>query len=238
MYTPEGKIEQHDLTEEYIPIVRRHALSLRVRLPANIELDDLIQAGYLGLLEAMQRYDESSGTPFQAFANSRIRGAMIDELRTRDWLPRSVRRRARELDECVTQLEQCLGRPPAEREIVETLGLEVGDYHALLNDTNNGLHLPLEQLAEEGWEPMADVDGVGNPHLEAAYGEQREELVAAIEDLPEREKLLLALYYQKELNLKEIGSLMGVSESRVCQLHSQAVGRIRSRFRATMLEEA
>jgi RNA polymerase sigma factor for flagellar operon FliA len=238
MYTPQGKIEQRDLTEEYIPIVRRHALSLRVRLPANIDLDDLIQAGYLGLLEAMQRYDESSGTPFQAFANSRIRGAMIDELRTRDWLPRSVRRRARELDECVTQLQQSLGRAPAEYEIVEALGLDVDEYHALLNDTNNGLHLPLEQLAEEGWEPMADTDGEGNPHLEAAYGEQREELMAAIEDLPEREKLLLALYYQEEMNLKEIGSLMGVSESRVCQLHSQAVGRIRSRFRATMLEEA
>jgi RNA polymerase sigma factor for flagellar operon FliA len=236
MYTAKGKIEQRDLTEEYIPIVRRHALSLRVRLPSNIELDDLIQAGYLGLLDAMQRYDEQSGTPFAAFANARIRGAMIDELRTRDWLPRSVRRRARELDECIAHLEQCFGRPPTEREIIDHMGLEVDEYHDLLADTNNGLLLPLEQLAEEGWEPNADANGTGYPHLEAIFGEQREDLIEAIEQLPEREKMLLALYYQEELNLKEIGSLMGVSESRVCQLHSQAVGRIRARLSAEMLE--
>ncbi|TGD70833.1 RNA polymerase sigma factor FliA [Mangrovimicrobium sediminis] len=231
MYTAKGKIEQRDLAEEYIPIVRRHALSLRVRLPASIDLEDLIQAGYLGLLDAMQRFDESSGTPFQAFASARIRGAMIDELRTRDWLPRSVRRKARALDESIAHLEQKYGRPPDEREIIDYMDMDVDEYHDLLTDTNNGLLLPLEQLVEEGWEPQGNGEG-GNPYLEALYGEQREELIEAIDVLPEREKLLLALYYQEDLNLKEIGALMGVSESRVCQLHSQAVGRIRSRLQA------
>ncbi len=232
MYTAKGKIEQRDLAEEYIPIVRRHALSLRVRLPASIDLEDLIQAGYLGLLDAMQRFDESSGTPFQAFASARIRGAMIDELRTRDWLPRSVRRKARALDESIAHLEQKYGRPPDEREIIDYMDMDVDEYHDLLTDTNNGLLLPLEQLVEEGWEPQGNGEGGGNPYLEALYGEQREELIEAIEQLPEREKLLLALYYQEDLNLKEIGALLGVSESRVCQLHSQAVGRIRSRLQA------
>jgi RNA polymerase sigma factor for flagellar operon FliA len=237
MYTAKGKIKQRDLTEEYIPLVRRHALSLRVRLPANIEFDDLLQAGYLGLLDAMQRFDESCGTAFQAFASQRIRGAMIDELRTRDWLPRSVRRKARALDDCISHLEQQLCRPPREREIIEYMGISVEEYHDLLGDTNNGLLLPLEQLAEEGWEPQGGDAAGENPYQEAIYGEQMDDLIAAIDQLPERERFLMALYYQEELNLKEIGVLMGVSESRVCQLHSQAVGRIRSRMRTEMLRD-
>jgi len=237
MYTAKGKIEQRDLAEEYIPIVRRHALSLRVKLPDNIELDDLIQAGYVGLLDAMQRFDETAGTPFQAFASSRIRGAMIDELRVRDWLPRSVRRKARSLDECITVLEQQLGRPAQEKEIIEYMGIGVEEYHDLLSDTNNGLILPLEQLAEEGWEPQGSDKSSNGPYLEAVYGEQLDDLIEAIDYLPEREKLLMALYYQEDLNLKEIGQLMGVSESRVCQLHSQAVGRIRSRMHVEVVKD-
>ncbi|AQA20195.1 RNA polymerase sigma factor FliA [Halioglobus japonicus] len=234
MYTAKGQLEQRDLAEEYIPIVRRHALSLRVRLPASIELDDLVQAGYLGLLEAMQRFDENNGTPFQAYASARIRGAMVDELRSRDWLPRSVRRRAREMEAVVSRLEQSLGHPPSESDIAAAMGIDLEDYLHLLADTNNGLILPLAQLAEQGWEPGDDADEDGTPYLDALYEEQHEHLVAAVEAVPERERLLLALYYQEDLNLKEIGSLMGVSESRVCQLHSQAVARIRSRLGRTM----
>lgn len=237
MYTAKGRIEQRDLAEEYIPMVRRQALSLQVRLPSNIELDDLIQAGYLGLLDAMRRFDETSGTPFQAFASSRVRGAMIDELRTRDWLPRSVRRKARMVEESISFLQQTLGRPPQEKEIIEHMGIDVEEYYELLSDTNNGLLLPLEQLAEEGWEPHQAGDGADTPFLQAVYSEQREGLVEAIEMLPEREKMLMALYYQEELNLKEIGQIMGVSESRVCQLHSQAISRIRTRLRVETFKD-
>ena len=229
MYTAKGKIEQNDLIAEYIPLVRRQALALRVKLPSNIELEDLIQAGYIGLLDALGRFDESAGTPFQAFASLRIRGAMIDELRTRDWLPRSVRRNARSMDECIASLEQTLGRPPTEPEIAQRMGMEMDEYRQLLSDTNNGLLLPLEQLAEEGWEPESSSDGKDSPFSEVFDDEQRRTLIEVIDNLPEREKMLMALYYQEELNLKEIGAIMGVSESRVCQLHSQAIARIRSK---------
>ena len=172
MYTAQGKINHDALLEEHLPAVRRQALALQVKLPSGIDLDDLIQAGTVGLLDALQRFDANAGASFSTFASQRIRGAMIDELRTRDWLPRSVRRNARAVDQCVHRLEQKLGRP----------------------------------------------------------AEQREQLTAAIETLPEREKLLLALYYQEELNLKEIGAVLGVTESRVCQLHSQAVSRLRAKL--------
>ena len=238
MYTQKGKIDQNELVKQYIPMVRRQALSLQVRLPSNIELDDLIQSGYIGLLDAMTRFDESSGATFQTFATARVRGAMIDELRTRDWLPRSVRRKSRSLVETINQLEQTLGRSPTEREIIAKLDMSPEDYYGLLNDTNNGLLLPLEQLAEEGWEPHAGFEDSDLPFSDTLYHEQRDSLIKAIEALPDREKLLLALYYQEELNLKEIGSIMGVSESRVCQLHSQAIARIRSRFRINSVIEA
>jgi len=237
MYTAKGKIDQHDLIEEYIPLVRRQALTLQVRLPSSIELDDLIQAGYLGLLDAMGRFDETCGTPFQAFAAARVRGAMIDELRTRDWLPRSVRRKARALDGAIKHLEQKLGSPPTEKQIMAHMGIGADEYYDLLSDTNNGLLLPLEQLAEEGWEPHDPGDGGDTPFLQTLYGEQREALIEAIDFLPDREKMLMALYYQEELNLKEIGQIMGVSESRVCQLHSQALGRIRSKLRIEAVVE-
>ena len=122
MYTAQGKIDQHALIEQYMPMVRRHALSLQVRLPASVELDDLVQAGMLGLLDAMGRYDNSHGASFSTYANQRIRGAMIDELRSRDWMPRSVRRNARALDQAVRRLEQHLGRAPDEREIAQEMG--------------------------------------------------------------------------------------------------------------------
>ncbi|TNE78510.1 MAG: RNA polymerase sigma factor FliA [Gammaproteobacteria bacterium] len=235
MYTAKGKIEQNDLVAEYIPLVRRQALALRVKLPSNIELDDLIQAGYIGLLDALGRFDESAGTPFQAFASLRIRGAMIDELRTRDWLPRSVRRNARSMEECISTLEQELGRAPSEPEIAARMGMDMEEYRQLLADTNNGLLLPLEQLAEEGWEPESSADGKDSPFFEVFDGEQRQALIDVIDNLPEREKMLMALYYQEELNLKEIGAIMGVSESRVCQLHSQAISRIRGKLRLESL---
>ncbi|PRY64563.1 RNA polymerase sigma-28 (SigD/FliA/WhiG) subunit [Vreelandella songnenensis] len=229
MYTAQGRIQQRELLTQYMPLVRRHALTLQVRLPASIELDDLIQAGTVGLLEALSRFDATQGASFATFASQRIRGAMLDELRTRDWLPRSVRRAARAVDDTIRRLEQQLGRPPEEGEIARDLDMPLNEYQQLLNDTNSGQLLPFEELVADGSEP-ASFDAGNLPFDQLLGDQQRETLVAAIDALPEREKLLMALYYQEELNLKEVGAVLGVTESRVSQLHSQAISRLRARL--------
>lgn len=230
MYTAQGKIDQGALLEQYLPIVRRQALALQVKLPASVELDDLIQAGMVGLLDCLSRYDAKHGASFTTYASQRIRGAMIDELRSRDWVPRSVRRNARALDEAIRRLEQRLGRPADEREIATELDVELEEYHQILGDANGGQLLPFEEIVAEGGEPAAGAGAPPSPFAALADSQQRGRLVEAIEQLPEREKLLLGLYYQEELNLKEIGAVLGVSESRVCQLHSQAVSRLRAKL--------
>ncbi len=230
VYTSKGKIHQDALIEQYLPEVRRIALSLQVRLPASIELNDLIQAGVVGLIESMGRFDQSVGASFSTFASQRIRGAMIDELRTRDWMPRSVRRRARDMDACIRHLEQQLGRPPVEREIAEALEMSMEEYRQLLSDTNSGDLLPLDDLIGARVDEEFGETRSSSPFEELLDSQQRERLVEAIDALPEREKILMSLYYQKEMNLKEIGVIMGVTESRVCQLHSQAVSRLRSKL--------
>jgi RNA polymerase sigma factor for flagellar operon FliA len=229
MYTAQGRIKQSELLTQYMPLVRRQALTLQVRLPASIELDDLIQAGMVGLLEALGRFDATQGATFATFASQRIRGAMVDELRTRDWLPRSVRRSARAVDSAVRHLEQQLGRAPEENEIARHLEMPLVEYQQLLNDTNSGQLLPFEELVAEGSEPVSNELG-NSPFEQLLDGQQRQTLIDAIEALPEREKLLMALYYQEELNLKEVGAVLGVTESRVSQLHSQAVSRLRARL--------
>jgi RNA polymerase sigma factor for flagellar operon FliA len=229
MYTAQGRIKQSELLTQYMPLVRRQALTLQVRLPASIELDDLIQAGMVGLLEALGRFDATQGATFATFASQRIRGAMVDELRTRDWLPRSVRRSARAVDSAVRHLEQQLGRAPEENEIARHLEMPLVEYQQLLNDTNSGQLLPFEELVAEGSEPVSNELG-DSPFEQLLDGQQRQTLIDAIEALPEREKLLMALYYQEELNLKEVGAVLGVTESRVSQLHSQAVSRLRARL--------
>ncbi|WP_110656221.1 RNA polymerase sigma factor FliA [Salinicola halimionae] len=230
MYTAQGKINQTALIEQYMPMVRRHALSLQVRLPASVELDDLIQAGMLGLLDALGRYDDSHGASFSTYANQRIRGAMIDELRSRDWMPRSVRRSARALDQAVRRLEQQLGRAPDEREIAREMGISSDEYHRLLTDSNNGFLLAYDESETENGVASVAETSTPSPLASLLDADNRANVMAAIDALPEREKLLLGLYYQEELNLKEIGAVLGVSESRVCQLHSQAVARLRSRL--------
>ncbi|MCH4812249.1 RNA polymerase sigma factor FliA [Vreelandella neptunia] len=229
MYTAQGRIKQSELLTQYMPLVRRQALTLQVRLPASIELDDLIQAGMVGLLEALGRFDATQGATFATFASQRIRGAMMDELRTRDWLPRSVRRSARAVDSAVRQLEQQLGRAPEENEIALHLDMPLSEYQQLLNDTNSGQLLPFEELVADGGEPVSN-ELSNSPFEQLLDGQQRQTLIDAIEALPEREKLLMALYYQEELNLKEVGAVLGVTESRVSQLHSQAVSRLRARL--------
>ncbi|MFC2972568.1 RNA polymerase sigma factor FliA [Azotobacter bryophylli] len=227
MYTAQGKLRQRDLLEQHLPLVRRQALNLQTRLPASVELDDLIQAGTIGLLDALSRYDVGQGASFATFASQRIRGAMLDELRSRDWVPRSVRRNARELEDTMRRLQQRLGRPPEEREVAAAMGLDLDEYRQLLMDTNGSQLVAIDELGEDEIDAMSSGH-YASPFAELAEGRDRERLVKAIEALPEREKLVLGLYYQEDLNLKEIGAVLRVSESRVCQLHSQAVSRLRS----------
>lgn len=233
LYTAEGVMDKHSLWQRYVPLVRHEALRLQVRLPASVELDDLLQAGGIGLLNAVERYDALQGTAFTTYAVQRIRGAMLDELRSRDWVPRSVRRNAREVAQAIGQLEQELGRNATETEVAERLGIDIADYRQMLLDTNNSQLFSYDEWREEhgdSIELVTDDHQRENPLQQLLDSNLRQRVMEAIETLPEREKLVLTLYYQEELNLKEIGAVLEVGESRVSQLHSQAIKRLRTKL--------
>ena len=213
--------------------MRHEALRLQVRLPASVELDDLLQAGGIGLLNAIERYDSLQGTAFTTYAVQRIRGAMLDELRSRDWVPRSVRRNAREVAQAMQKLEQHLGRPATESELAQRLGITLAEYRQILLDTNNSQLFSYDEWREEqgeNAERLLEGHEEANPLHHLLEGSLRQRVIEAIEALPEREKMVLTLYYQEELNLKEIGAVLEVGESRVSQLHSQAIKRLRAKL--------
>ena len=218
------------LIEEHAPLVKKIALHLMGRLPASVQLEDLMQAGMIGLLEAAQRYSSGKGATFETYAGIRIRGAMVDEIRKGDWVPRSVHRNARKIAAAIKTVEDRTGREAQDVEVAEELGMELDDYHASLADSNSGRLFSLDELNESGELPLQEVETSGNPLEGISSNAFRQHLAEAIEGLPEREKLVLSLYYQEELNLKEIGAVLGVSESRVSQIHSQAALRLRGRL--------
>ncbi|MFW5392123.1 RNA polymerase sigma factor FliA [Yersinia sp. 2544 StPb PI] len=233
LYTAEGIIDKNSLWQRYVPLVRHEALRLQVRLPASVELDDLLQAGGIGLLNAVERYDALQGTAFTTYAVQRIRGAMLDELRSRDWAPRSVRRNAREVASAMQQVEQRVGRPATEQEVAQILDINLAEYRQILLDTNNSQLFSYDEWREEhgeSVEPLLEGHEDANPLQHLLEGNLRQRVIEAIEALPEREKMVLTLYYQEELNLKEIGAVLEVGESRVSQLHSQAIKRLRARL--------
>ncbi|MGT3281200.1 RNA polymerase sigma factor FliA [Yersinia enterocolitica] len=233
LYTAEGVMNKNSLWQRYVPLVRHEALRLQVRLPASVELDDLLQAGGIGLLNAVERYDALQGTAFTTYAVQRIRGAMLDELRSRDWAPRSVRRNAREVASAMQKVEQRLGRPATEQEVAQNLDIDLTEYRQILLDTNNSQLFSYDEWREEhgeSVEPMLEGHEDANPLQHLLEGNLRQRVIEAIEALPEREKMVLTLYYQEELNLKEIGAVLEVGESRVSQLHSQAIKRLRARL--------
>lgn len=235
LYTAESVINKNSLWERYYPLIRHEALKLQVRLPASVDIDDLIQAGGIGLLHAVERFDAMQGATFATYAVQRIRGAMLDELRGRDWAPRSVRRQAREITKAVRALEQSLGRAATEQEIADSLQMDIAEYRQVLTDTNNSQLFSYDEWHEihgESCEPVRDDDDGGNPLGLLVDESLRHQVVEAIKQLPEREKLVLTLYYQEELNLKEIGAVLEVGESRVSQLHSQAIKRLRARLKS------
>lgn len=230
MYTAQGALVQEQLVLQYAPLVKRIAYHLLLRLPASVQVDDLIQNGMLGLLDAMGRY-EDVGAQFETYAVQRIRGAMLDGLRDDDSLPRSLRREIRRVEAAIQKLEHRHGRHPTEAELSGALDMTLAEYQKLLYDARGHQLLYLEDLSGDGDEDFLDHNAAGNSPDPLALlddANMRAALVRAIEDLPEREKTMMALYYEEDLNLREIGEVMGVSESRVCQLHTQAVVRLRA----------
>ena len=218
------------LIEAHAPLVKKIALHLMARLPASVQLEDLMQAGMIGLLEAAQRYSSGKGATFETYAGIRIRGAMVDEIRKGDWVPRSVHRNARKIAAAIKAVEDRTGREAQDADVAEELEMDLDEYHASLADSNSGRLFSLDELNESGELPLQEADASDNPLDGISSSAFRRNLAEAIEGLPEREKLVLSLYYQEELNLKEIGAVLGVSESRVSQIHSQAALRLRGRL--------
>jgi RNA polymerase sigma factor for flagellar operon FliA len=208
---------------------------MMAKLPPSVEVDDLIQVGLIGLADALSRYEASQGVQFETFATQRIRGAMLDELRGGDWMSRGTRRQQREIEGAVRKLEQKLGRAPVESEIALEMGLPLLEYQDLLGKVRGTQLVYLEDMSgDEGDEDFLDrhvADHDNNPLFKLQDHRMREALVGAIKNLPEREQFMMSMYYEHDMNLKEIAVVLKVTESRVCQLHSQAIARLRVKLR-------
>src|SRR5690606_24300853 len=224
---------QEDLVTANAGLVKRIACHLAARLPASVEMDDLVQAGMLGLLEAAATFDPARGASFETWAGIRIRGAMLDEVRKLDWTPRSVHRKVREVAEAMRAIEARTGRAAEGREIAAHLGISLDDYHAILRDASASRLFSLDEALEDGEQRLpAAAAADGAPEQALAQAQFARRLAEAVLRLPERERLVLSLYYEREMNLKEIGAVLEVTESRVCQIHGQALVRLRSMLEA------
>jgi RNA polymerase sigma factor for flagellar operon FliA len=232
--TAQAKDSQHQLIDRYAPLVKRIAYHLLARLPASVQVEDLMQAGMIGLLEAAKKYDSGKGASFETYAGIRIRGAMLDEVRKGDWAPRSVHRNTRMVADAIRTIEARTGRDAKDHEVAAELQLSLEDYYGILNDTLGSRLFSFDDLLQEGEQGSGLHEDSSHTHYEPAREHEDDRfqvaLADAIANLPERERLVLSLYYDEELNLKEIGEVLGVSESRVSQLHSQCAARLRARL--------
>ena len=220
-----------DMVIQHVPLVKRIAFHLMGRLPNTVLVDDLIQAGMLGLLEAVKNYDTAQGASFDTYAGIRIRGSMLDEVRRLDWTPRSVHKKSRIVSEAIREVENKTGREARESEIAEHLGMDNKEYNHILQDSVGCKTFSVEQLTETGDHTFREADIDSHEPIDL-LGEDdfQQALAQAIMGLPERERLVVSLYYDEELNLREIGEVLDVSESRVSQISSQAMLRLRSRL--------
>ncbi|GGH57285.1 RNA polymerase sigma factor FliA [Comamonas phosphati] len=237
MYTAKGQLDRDALIRQHAPLVRRIALHMIAKLPPNVEVDDLIQVGMIGLAEALSRFESEQGVQFETFASQRIRGAMLDELREGDWMSRSSRKSQKEIEQALNRLEQRLCRPPLESEIAAELKMSLDDYQSLLGKVRGTQLVYLEDMAPSGADgddylERHVADTSADPFSQLRDQRLRSALVEAIKALPEREQYMMGMYYEHDMNLKEIAAVLGVTESRVCQLHSQAIARLRTKMRA------
>ena len=238
MYTAKGQLDLNSTLKQYSPLVRRLAHQMIAKLPANVEVDDLIQVGMIGLSDALTRFDATQGVQFETFATQRIRGAMLDELRGNDYLSRGTRKQQRSIESAVQKLEQRLGRAPVESEIATEMGLGLAEYQELLGKVRGTQLVYLEDMSgDEGDQDFLDRHvgreaADGNPLSQLQDHRMRSALVEAIKVLPEREQYVMIMYYEHDMNLKEIAAVLKVTESRICQLHSQSIARLRVKLRA------
>ena len=231
--------QAEQLVTAHVDLVRRIAHHLAARLPASVQVEDLVQSGMVGLIEASRQFQQGQGATFATYAGIRIRGAMIDELRRADWTPRSVHRNTRRIADAIQQVESREGRAASDREIADALSVPLDEYHAMLQDSASSQILGLDDLFGEDTDTDRWMPGGGcAPPEEIEQNQFRDALAQALGGLPEKERLVLALYYDEELNLREIGAVMGITESRVSQIRSQALHRLRGRLQGWIQEGA
>ncbi len=230
--------KREKLITEYAGLIKFIAQKIAARLPSNIELDDLISSGVIGLMDAIDKYDSSRDNKFKTYAEFRIRGAILDELRSQDWVPRSVREKAKVLERAYSKIEQLKGRQASDEEVCVELGLTTEQYHDMLNEVRSVSLLSYDDLTNLSNTDKRTLHGNGEagskvptPFSEVSVAHLKKLVTEAIEDLPEKQRLVLSLYYYEDLNLKEIGRVLDVTESRVSQLHSQAILKLKARLR-------
>ncbi|MBI4666551.1 MAG: FliA/WhiG family RNA polymerase sigma factor [Nitrospinae bacterium] len=239
-----GTPEADRLILEYSPLIKYIAHRLAVRLPPHVELDDLISSGVIGLIDAIEKFNPDKETQFKTYAEIRIRGAMLDELRSQDWVPRSVRQKATNLSSAYAKLEQSLGRPAEDDEVAQSMGVSMEEFYDLLHQAAGQAILSVEDLGgvdKDGekrdiMEVLAGTKAT-DPETLARLEEVRTIIAKSIDMLPEKERLLVSLYYYEELTMKEIGEVLGITESRVSQLHTKAVMRLRAKLRKFIHDE-
>lgn len=237
MYTAKGHLDRNAMIKQYQPLVRRLAHHMMAKLPANVQVDDLIQVGLLGLSEALTRYEAAQGVQFETFATQRIRGAMLDELRGNDWMSRGSRKSQKEIEQAMRRLEHALGRSPIESEIAAELQMSLIDYQTLLSKVRGTQLVYIEDMArgqndDDSFLDRHVADEKADPLSMLQDQRIRQALVQAIKNLPEREQFIMSMYYEQDMNLKEIAAVLEVTESRVCQLHSQSIARLRAKMRS------
>ena len=239
--TPENREE---VIKRYSPMIKYVANRIAMRLPPHIEVDDLISVGVLGLMDAISKYDSTRGAKFKTYAEFRVRGAILDELRSLDWVPRSIRQKASEVDKVVQGLQATLSRSPEDEEVAKEMGLSLDQFHDTLNETKSMPVFSLEDLglAKDSGEQQSLLDCLAgkadaDPQTQIRLVELKEIIAKAIDGLPEKERLMVSLYYYEELTMKEIGAVLEITESRVSQIHSKAVYRLRTKLKAIIAEE-
>jgi RNA polymerase sigma factor FliA len=228
---------QEQVVLQYAPLIKYIASRMAMRLPPHISIDDLISSGMIGLLDAIQKFDPRKNIHFKTYAEFRIKGSILDELRMLDWIPRSVRKKTSSVEKAYAELQRELGRPAEPEEVAESMGLSLEEFYHLLDETKGVSVLDIDAIwknipdfsDDELYEILKDEDS-RDPFISVYFSELRTVMMQAIEVLPDKEKLLISLYYYEELTMKEIGKVMGYTESRISQMHTQAIFRLRSKL--------